>query len=331
MIVVTGGTGFLGAHLLLHLATASTVPIRAIYRSEASLAKNPTLKALPPNRIEWVQADVLDVPALEDAFMGAQHIYHCAGYVSFAPAHRAEMHRVNAQGTENVVNVALSEGVHKLVHASSVAAIGRVPNQGIITEKAIWEESPLNSEYAISKHRAEREVWRGIEEGLPAAIVNPSIILGPGPWGSGSPHLFAQVHKRLLAMPPGSTAFVDVRNVCEAMVHLMQSPITAQRFIISGENATYAHFFTLCAEALGIKPPTRTLPRTLAEAGWRANALLSAITRTTPFITQETISSAYGHSAYDAAKSIAELDMHYTPLQETVAWACKAFLQSLNA
>ena len=97
MQLVTGGTGFLGAHLLLHLAAMDDAPIRAICRTEASLSRNPTLRALPLGRITWVQADVLDVPALEEAFEGITQVYHCAGYVSFAPSHRAEMHQTNAR------------------------------------------------------------------------------------------------------------------------------------------------------------------------------------------------------------------------------------------
>lgn len=199
MILVTGGTGFLGSYLLRALVTAGK-PVRALYRRHI-----PDQLLDVKDRVEWVQGDVLDVGSLEEAMQGVAQVYHCAAIVSFHPDRRAQMLKINVEGTANVVNIALDAGVKKLVHVSSVAALGRAKEQAAINERSQWEESSNNSYYAISKHLSEMEIWRGIAEGLPAVIVNPSIILGSGYWHDGSGMLLKTPGKNFPIIPKAST------------------------------------------------------------------------------------------------------------------------------
>ncbi len=258
MILVTGGTGFLGSYLLRALVKAGK-PVRALYRSRI-----PDQVQDIADKVEWFQGDVLDVCALEDAFAGITEVYHCAAVVSFQPDKRTEMMKINIEGTANVVNMAIDAGVRKLVHVSSVASLGRARQQDSLSEDSQWEESSNNSQYAISKHLSEMEIWRGIAEGLDAVIVNPSIILGSGFWHDGSGMLLKNAWKEFPYYTEGVNGFVDVEDVVKAMIGLMESPVTKRRFILSGENWPYRQLFTEMARHLGKKP--RISP---PSPGWR--------------------------------------------------------------
>lgn len=189
MILITGGTGFLGSHLLRTLVQSGK-PVRALYRREI-----PQRLQDIQDRVEWVSGDILDVVRLETAMEGISQVYHSAASVSFSPADRAQMMRINVEGTANVVNMAIDAGVDKMVHVSSVSSIGRAKVGNLIDEDCEWVESPHNTAYAVSKYQSEMEVWRGIAEGLNAVIVNPSIILGSGSWHDGSGMLFKNAWK----------------------------------------------------------------------------------------------------------------------------------------
>ena len=217
-ILVTGATGLLGSHLT-RLLVKNGRSVRAIRRptSRMDLVRN------IENQVEWMEADVTDLLSLEPVFEGVSHVFHAAAMVSFDPRDREKMTRVNVEGTANVVNLCLDSGVKKLVHVSSVAAIGRVAGKKEVVETNRWERSPANSHYAITKFQAEAEAWRGLAEGLDVAIVNPSIIVGAGFWDEGSIRFFQQIDRGLRFCPPGGSGFVDVRDVARFMVNLMDS------------------------------------------------------------------------------------------------------------
>src|SRR6185295_8650851 len=180
LILVTGGTGFLGMQLLRELVKRGE-KVRAIKRSGSTSF----LEEEFTRQIEWVEGDVLHIPALEEAMSDCEKVYHCAAVVSFLPKDHERIMKVNVEGTANVVNVALEKKIKKLVHVSSVAAIGSSRNDEVVNESTEWESG--NSNYALSKFLGEREVWRGIAEGLNAVIVNPSLIIGAGNWNEGPP------------------------------------------------------------------------------------------------------------------------------------------------
>jgi nucleoside-diphosphate-sugar epimerase len=314
MILVTGATGLVGMHLV-HELVQRQHKVRAVYRNT------------PPRTtagVEWVQADILDITSLEQAMQGVTQVYHCAAIVSFNPKQKHLLHHTNIEGTANVVNACLEAGVQKLVFVSSVAALGRIREDAPVNESMQWSEETSNSEYGKSKYLAEMEVWRGIGEGLNAAIVNPVIILGAGDWDKGSSGIFKTAYDEFPWYTEGITGFVDVLDVVKAMIALMNSPITAQRFILSAENRTYRELFTTIARCFGKKPPHKKVTPFLAELVWRLEAVKGKLTGKDPLLTRETARTAQAKVRFDNSKLLKALpDFHYTPLEETVRRICR--------
>lgn len=313
-IFVTGGTGFLGSYLLRYLIHKGYTDIRALKRSTSSMA----LLGDVAHLIEWIEGDILDVVSLQESMQEVQQVYHCAAIVSYESGQADLMHEVNVAGTANVVNLALEMQVEKLVHVSSIAALGRSGKSKLLDESAKWEQSKFNTQYAISKHRAEMEVWRGIAEGLNAAIVNPSVILGSGYWQEGTCRIFMNGWNNFPFYPRGGTGFVDVRDVAKATIELMEQPITNERFIINGENLSYHDVMTRIALTLGKKTPSIRVNSLIQETAWRAAWLYSKWSGKRPFITKETARQSARTHYYDNAKSRTQLGIDYTPIQQTI-------------
>jgi dihydroflavonol-4-reductase len=321
MILVTGGTGLVGAHVLLEL-TQKHEKVRALKRTNSSLAIPEKVfehyqKVDLLSRIEWVEGDVLEVPSLEEAMSGCAQVYHAAALVSFVPKEVQKMFDINVQGTANVVNVALSEGVKKLGYVSSIASLSRYENSKMVTEENYWKPNPHNSNYAISKYLAEQEVWRGTQEGLPAVIINPSVILGPGDWSKGSSQMFQKVWEGLKFYTPGGTGYVDVVDVANSLIALMESEVENERYIVNGENLPYRTIFDWIAEGMS-KPKAHILVTPfLKEVAWRIEAIRCFFTGKTPLITKETARQAMGVTAYSNQK-IQDFGYAFTPIKESV-------------
>lgn len=339
MIFVTGGTGLLGAYLLLDL-TRKGNKVRALRREDSSLRVVENIFRYNDNRaeellkqIEWVNGDICDIYSLEDALEGIEFVYHCAAMVSFNPKDRDKMMRVNIEGTANVVNASLLKGVKKLCHVSSIAALGRAEQEKVVTEETTWKSSKQNSNYAISKYGGEREVWRGTEEGLNAVIVNPSIIIGMGDPSKGSSKLIATVDGFSLFYSNGINGFVDVRDVVRAMILLMESPIINERFIVNGDNYSYRRLFELIALNLNKPKPRFALPNLLLATWWRIEKLRGLITGSTPIITKETARTSRHQYHYSGEKLKQKTGFNYTSPEETVAEACRIYklFKSSNA
>jgi nucleoside-diphosphate-sugar epimerase len=322
MILVTGGTGFLGSHLLRKLVNVGQ-PVRALYRTQI-----PSQLKDIQDKIEWVTGDVLDVCALEDAMVGVTKVYHCAAVVSFHPDKHAHMMKVNVEGTANVVNMALDAGVKKLVHVSSVAAIGRAKGNAMIDEECEWQESKNNSQYAVSKYLAEMEVWRANAEGLETAIVNPSIILGSGFWEDGSGMLIKNAWKEFPFYTEGINGFTDVEDVATVMIRLMESEIKGQRFIVCSDNWKYHDLFNEMAAQLGKKPPHIAVKPWLAEIVWRVEAVKTKITGKKALLTKETARTAQLKIYYNNSKILSVLPgFKFISLKDTIADMCRVFLE----
>ena len=236
------------------------------------------------------------------------------------------MMKVNIEGTSNVVNASLEKGIKKLCHVSSVAAFGTSERGNIISETIKWKSSPHNSNYDISKYGAEREVWRGAEEGLPVVIVNPSIILGAGNWTQGSPQLFHTVYKGLRIYSTGAAGFVDVQDVARAMILLMESEIKNQRFILSAENHPYKFFLEKTADALGKSRPKIKVGKFLTSIGWRFDKLKSLFAGKPHLITKEIARGACGKSFYSSEKIKQQLGFEFTPVEKTISEVAKIYL-----
>ena len=248
MILVTGGTGLVGAHLLFKLVN-SHKKVKAIYRNERKLSNVKSVFSCYTddyeslfNAVEWIQADILDIPELSEVFTGISHVYHCAAFVSFEPDKYQLLRQTNIEGSANIVNLCLSNVVEKLCYVSSIATLGYELNNKSITENTNWNPEDDNNVYAITKYGAEMEVWRATQEGLDAVIVNPGVILGAGIWRYGSGSLFKKTHKGLRHYTSGTVALVAVDDVVSIMIELMNSPITNERFVLVAENWTYKDF-----------------------------------------------------------------------------------------
>jgi dihydroflavonol-4-reductase len=317
MILVTGGSGLVGGCLLEELVQQA-VPVKAIYRKQI-----PVLKNKAHEKITWVETDILDVVGLEEAMNGVTQLYHAAAIVSFNPRRRAELMKINVEGTANVVNAALDAGVQKMVYVSSVAALGRIREGQTITEEMNWSPETSNSAYGESKYLGEMEVWRGIAEGLDAVMVNPSMILGAGDWNKSSTKIFKTVYEEFPWYTDGVTGWVDVRDVADAMMSLMNSDITEERFILSADNRSFKDMFALMSTAFGKKPAHRKVTPFLGGLVWRWEALKSRFTGNDPLVTKETAKTAQAHVYFSNQKLTKMLPtFQYRNLEQTVREIC---------
>jgi nucleoside-diphosphate-sugar epimerase len=332
MILVTGSTGLVGSQLLFDLASAGS-KVRAFKRSHSDLnSVNRLFQSFPKafSNIEWFDGDIEDLYSIDEAMNGIDTVYHAAAFISFQGSEREKMMRINARATGDLVNAALRHNVKNFCFISSVAALGRVSGEQHIDETSWWKTSSKNSNYAISKNSAEREVWRGIEEGLPAVIVNPSIILGSGNWKSGSTVMFPQVWKGLSFYSNGITGFVDVRDVSKAARLLVEKGITNERYILNSENVPYRKVFDLIAESFKKPKAKIRVTPTLGEIGWRLEALRSLITGNKPFITKETARNAQMQWFYSNEKIKREIGIEFITVEQSVKDTCEKFLQEFD-
>jgi nucleoside-diphosphate-sugar epimerase len=331
MILVTGGTGFLGSHLLYHLVQSGQ-KVRAIRRKTSTFdILNRVFLFYKSDferhnrQIEWVEADINDYFALEDCLDGVREVYHAAALVSFQPGEKETMQRINARGTANLVNACLAGSVRKFCHVSSIAALGRAENEQVINEEVTWKSSRRNSNYAVSKYTAELEVWRGMEEGLPAFIVNPSVILGPGEINSGSTRLIKTVAKGLRFYTGGMNGFVDVRDVVKAMMLLMESDVVSERFILSAENLSYQQVFRLIARFLDAPEPRIKASLWQSEFYWRFEFLRGWLSGKKPLVTRETARTANNTYLYDGTKITRTLPFIYITVEDSIRDACSFY------
>jgi nucleoside-diphosphate-sugar epimerase len=317
MILITGATGFLGSVLTARLLDRG-VAVRCIRRSGSVI---PGLLAGRP--VEWVEADMLDYWALERAFAGITGVYHCAALVSFRPSDREKLRRINAEGAANVVNLCIEQNV-RLVHVSSVAALGEPKPGELITERDHWQYTRTQSGYAISKYEAEMEVWRGMAEGLNAVIVNPSLIIGRSAGDRGSGQLFRAVRKGLKVYPKGSLGIVDVNDVAEVMIRLMESNLSGERYIVSSESLSYRELFSRIAEAYHLPEPRIRLYRWQVGLAWRLANVATAITGKEYALTSETAKSAFKQHDYDPGKLLAALPgFAFQPVADSIKAICR--------
>lgn len=319
MILVTGATGFLGSEVAKQLV-AQGKRIRCTKRQSSKI---PALLISIQNNIEWVDADLLNASALEDALQGVTQVYNCAAWVSLKQSDKEKMISTNVNGTANLVNLSIEKEI-RLVHVSSVAAVGDAKQGELITEKHHLDPTTEEDGYAISKLESEMEVWRGVAEGLDAVIVNPTIIIGPNAGTSGSGELFEMVRKGLKFYTSGSIGFVDVEDVAKCMIALMKSNISDERFIINAENRTYQNITTEIAINFGIKPPTTLARPWMMEVAWRGAAFLGAITGRTPAIDKVSARTASKEKDFDNSKIKNAMGFEFKPLSTSIKEVCDA-------
>jgi dihydroflavonol-4-reductase len=324
VILVTGGTGFLGATVISALL-AQGKRVRATKRNSSHIPQHLTQET----QIEWVNADITDFFALETAFEGVSEVYHCAAMVTYQPDTKSLMVRTNVTGTSHVVNLCLAQQA-RLVHVSSIAAIGTpAPPRTLAQESDAWLYDGTQSPYSISKYESEMEVWRGIAEGLDAVIVNPSLIIGWQAGDQGSGAVFKLIQKGLPFYPPGSTGFVDVEDVAKAMLLLMEDrSISAERYIVSQLNLTHKAFLTKSSHFLNKPAPKYAAKKWMLNLAALASQSFSRLTGKPQTLTLSSVRASCKHLAYSNEKLLKQTGMTFKPLETTLSEIATRFLQS---
>jgi len=333
MILVTGGTGLVGSHLLYKLIRNGE-KVRALYRSEHKLENVKNVFSCYTDNyqpvfdtIEWFQADILDIPALTEAFTDISYVYHCAAFVSFEPDKYQLLRKTNIEGTANIVNLCISNNITKLCYVSSVAAIGNQTISGQITEESEWNPEENNNVYAITKYGAELEVWRASQEGLDSVIVNPGVILGAGIWRYGSGSLFKKAHKGLKYFTAGSMGLVDVEDVVSIMIALTNSAIKNERYILIAENWNYKDLLQAMAKSVKSNIPLKLASINLLRIGWRLDWLKHKIFGTRRMLTKHVATSLSSQKKYSNKKIIEHLNYNFKPIKESIKEVGELYLK----
>ena len=338
MIFVTGGTGLIGSHLLFQLAKEGN-QIRALRRKTSNVQLlNKIFGYYSDNpgellsHITWYEADILDKESLRKAFDGIEHVYHCAALVSFNPEDDEYILKSNVLSTRNIIDLCRESGVSKLCHLSSVAALGRRidDDYAFMNEETPWEDSKNISAYARSKYLSEQEVWKAIKNGLNTVIVNPTIVFGPGDWKRSSSKMFYTMWKGLKFYTAGSNSFVDVRDVCRAMINLMESDITGERFIVTSENLSFRKVFDLIADNLNKKRPSIRVTRLMVEIAWRVNKLYSLVTGKPPLLTRSTVGGGLSKVYFSNDKIRKRLNFDFITIEQSVKDTCRLLLKEFS-
>lgn len=334
--LVTGATGLLGSHVVLKLLQQGKTVVAA-KQSSSDISKvkhcfsyyTKDFETLF-NKIKWVDLDIADVHSVEESLKDIEHVYHCAGFVSFQEKDFPKLTLLNETGTANLVNACIVKNIKSFCLASSLSTINNADYEGELSEKIFWKTSGKESSYAISKYNAEREVWRGMEEGLNAVIVNPGFILAPGFWNQSSGKLFSFCKKGNMFYTDGSTAYVEVNDVVEVMVQLMDKQIFNERFIIIENSYSFKYIFTEIQKKFGKSAPFLKSGKFVLELGRIADGIISAITRKDRVLTSNTIRTAVGHKKYSNVKVKNTLNFTFKPIQEVLKSICEHYENDLK-
>lgn len=318
MILVTGATGIVGSQIVKKLHSLN-LSVRALKRTNSDTSWTKELN----DNIEWVNADILDIYSLDKAFEKVSFVIHCAAIISFDNSNDNEMHNVNIEGTKNILTLSQKHVIKKLIYISSVAALGRSKEEDLITEKAKWETSKLNTAYANSKYLAELEVWRAAEEGLPTIILNPSVIIGPGDWNRSSTNLFKHVKSGNPMYPIGSLNYVDVRDIAEITSLLLTKDLKGERFILNAGKISYQQFFSLVAKSMNKKAPFLKVSPRLAIFVASILRVVRFLTGIKSNITKEAVVLSQLNILFSAEKVKNELNFSFRTLEDSINWTCE--------
>ena len=333
MILVTGGTGIVGAHLLLKCVKQNTKVV-ATYRREESLKKIETLfESISPNHpkdfktIQWIKAPLNDLTLLNNAFKNIDYVYHCAAKVTLADSKAEKLMKSNAEGTANIVNASIKHKIKKLVYVSSIAAIGAEKYITTVDEDSSWNSDQNHTAYAYSKYGAELEVWRGSKEGLNVVIVNPGIILAGELWERSTASLFRDVAKGIRFYPTGSAAVVAVEDVVNVLMKLMESDVLNERFILVAENISQKELLSKIATSIGIKPPNIPLRKWFLYSAFVFEKILRIMGIRKKFLSIALIETLTSNQNYDGSKICGAINFHYSNIDETIKRIGTSFIR----
>ncbi|MBV1924462.1 MAG: NAD-dependent epimerase/dehydratase family protein [Flavobacteriaceae bacterium] len=336
MILVTGGTGLLGSHLLYFLLKEGN-EVRAIHRKSSNFDSvkkvfsyyNVDAEAYF-NKIDWVEADITDLPSLEPVFQNITHVYHTAAFIGFNPKDFSKLLKTNVEGTANVVNLCLVNQIKKLCHVSSIATLSAAKNGALINEENEYNPEDENSVYGITKQGADMEVWRGTQEGLDAIIIKPGVVLGSGHWSSSSSSIFNNVFKGIPYYTSGGVGLVDIQDVVKAMMSLMNSLITNDHFILVGENSSYKNLLNQIAANFQKKGPSKRIAKWVLLLYCNFDWLLHTLFNKKRKFIKGMVPSLYTTTSYSSEKIKSKIDFTFTPLSETLERVCKNYLKKTN-
>jgi nucleoside-diphosphate-sugar epimerase len=323
-VLVTGATGFVGSYVVRELLKLGYANIHALKRESSKL----DLLEDIIDHITLVEADLLDVMALDEILDGIEVVIHTAAMVSFRPSDKKSLMKTNVEGTANLLNLCIDRDVKRFVHVSSIAALGRKISGDVIDENSEWEASDNNSDYAISKYLSEMEVWRALAEGLDAVIINPSMILGAGFWKIGTGEIFSRVYKGMPFYPTGTNGYVDVRDVAKMTVLLMESEITGERYICSGDNVRHKEILSSIASSMGKKPPSVKISKSLIGLLSIFIDIFSLLSGGRSNLSSQSLKNAAFDSFYDNSKFIRQFDYRYIPVEKTIEDTTTLFMES---
>jgi dihydroflavonol-4-reductase len=313
MVLITGATGLLGSHICRELSEQN-IPFKALKRANSDVS----LLGHLASQIAWVEAGLEEINVLEEALVGVKTVIHCAAIVSYDKRDAEAMRQVNVEATRDLVNLCLTGGIQKFVYVSSVAALGRTKAPSELDENAQWQDSPLNTHYALTKYQAELEVWRGHAEGLPVLVVNPSLVLGEGDGQKSSTRLFQYVREENKYYTGGLVNYVDVKDVAHCVVALWESGVSGERFILSAGTVTYKELMEKIAKHMGKRPPSRLAKGWMLWLALWSESLKALLTGSRPKVTSETIRATNAHVFYNNHKVVKHLNYEFTPLEDTL-------------
>ncbi len=323
MILVTGGTGFVGSYLIKDLLKSGE-KVRATKRSTS------TLELLEGciEQIEWVETDLNELDKFDELLNGVEKVYHCAGLVSFQSNDYEKLMKVNVDGTANLVNACLQNGVKKLLYVSSVVTLGIPESEKLIDENYNAHTSKLCFDYFLSKRLAEMEVWRANAEGLDTVIINPGGIIGAGFWHHEPLNVFETVYDGLNFYTEGANGFIDVRDLSSLMIHLMNTETNGERFIAVAESLSLKDFLSLVATALNKPQPKMKVSKWMSEVAWRIEAVRAWFARSEPDYSRDDLRVARIPFYYNNEKVKSIYKGEFISIKRSIEESAKLFLES---
>ncbi|MEI9918134.1 MAG: NAD-dependent epimerase/dehydratase family protein [Bacteroidota bacterium] len=307
-VAITGANGVVG-NVIVEILSNEKMEVRRVVRPET---------------------DILDMAALIKAFEGMDAVVHVAGLVSFNPRNKKKLLEVNVQGTRNVVNACLANGTKKLVHISSVSALGRHRKNRMVNEESRWVAGGQESDYAQSKYSSELEVFRGMEEGLNVSVVNPSLVLAAGDGQRSSSHLFGYVWRQRKLYADFTVNYVDARDVAKIVTHLLRENHNGERFIASAGTASLGEIFQQVALRFQKQPPSIAVPQGLASTAAWLEEFRSRLIGSEPMITRQSVRALREPVIFENSKAKKILGIEFQSLEKTLDWCCDLYKNNLT-
>lgn len=318
--VITGVSGLLGGNLAIEL-------LRQGHAVRATRRASTRVEHLQGHDIDWVDAELGDAEALARAFDGADAVFHCAAQVSVKRTVTPGLVAANVDGTRHVL--AAMRGAGRLIHCSSVVAVGAMEGDAPCTEAARWNlaEHGLDDGYSVTKRDAEALVRAAAQAGQDAVIVNPCFMFGPYDARPSSGKLIVDVVRgKAPGWTPGFNNFVDVRDVARGMILAWERGAAGERYILGGENMCYRDIMARIAAIAGVRAPTWRVPRWIAGLLGRVGDVKEALTGREPLINSVTI--RYGFCPlfqFSSEKARARLGYAPGPIDPAIADALAWF------